>query len=89
MGCRYRYYITIICIRLLFGCLWLKKPHVNVTLNELFFPDGPKDLIRKLLVVDPAQRLTVNEALRHEFFQVTVWVSSLSKYQNYYCQLNT
>ncbi|XP_022253487.1 phosphorylase b kinase gamma catalytic chain, skeletal muscle/heart isoform-like isoform X2 [Limulus polyphemus] len=30
----------------------------------------PKDLIRKMLVVDPLKRLTVSEALKHEFFQV-------------------
>ncbi|CAB3364419.1 Hypothetical predicted protein [Cloeon dipterum] len=32
--------------------------------------DAPKDLIRKLLVVDPKKRLTVSEALEHPFFQV-------------------
>ena len=34
--------------------------------------DAPKDLISKLLVVDPKRRLTVDEALKHEFFQVMV-----------------
>ena len=31
--------------------------------------DSPKDLISKLLVVDPDQRLEASEALRHSFFQ--------------------
>ncbi|CAM1313179.1 PHKG1 (predicted) [Pycnogonum litorale] len=31
--------------------------------------DTPKDLISKLLIVDPEKRLTVSEALKHEFFQ--------------------
>jgi len=30
--------------------------------------DAPKDLIRRLLVVDPARRITVREALQHPFF---------------------
>lgn len=34
--------------------------------------DQPKDLIRKLLVIDPRKRLTADEALSDEFFQVTV-----------------
>ncbi len=34
--------------------------------------DAPKDLISKLLVVDPKRRFTVDEALKHEFFQVLV-----------------
>lgn len=34
--------------------------------------DTPKDLISKLLVVDPAQRITVQEALTHDFFQILV-----------------
>ena len=38
----------------------------------LYDVDVPKDLISKLLVVDPKRRLTVDEALKHEFFQVLV-----------------
>lgn len=38
----------------------------------LYYVDVPKDLISKLLVVDPKRRLTVDEALKHEFFQVLV-----------------
>jgi len=30
--------------------------------------ETPKDLIRKLLVVDPSKRLSVDEVVRHEFF---------------------
>ena len=38
----------------------------------ILWKDAPKDLIAKLLVVDPLKRLTVDEALKHEFFQVIV-----------------
>jgi serine/threonine protein kinase len=38
----------------------------------LFPTDAPKDLIKKLLVVDPKKRLTVSQALGHPFFQVMV-----------------
>ncbi|XP_047493494.1 phosphorylase b kinase gamma catalytic chain, skeletal muscle/heart isoform-like [Penaeus chinensis] len=32
--------------------------------------DAPKDLISKLLVVEPSKRITVTEALAHDFFQI-------------------
>lgn len=35
--------------------------------------EEPKDLIRKLLVVDPAERLTVKAALDHPFFHLMLW----------------
>ncbi|GLH09887.1 Putative glycogen synthase kinase-3 homolog [Gryllus bimaculatus] len=35
--------------------------------------EPPKDLIRRLLVVDPKQRITIKEALEHPFFQVLLW----------------
>jgi serine/threonine protein kinase len=34
--------------------------------------EPPKDLIRKLLVVDPKKRITIKEALEHPFFQMMV-----------------
>lgn len=34
--------------------------------------EAPKDLIRKLLVLNPKERLTVVEALEHPFFNVKV-----------------
>lgn len=34
--------------------------------------EPPKDLIRKLLVVDPKKRITIEEALNHPFFQLLV-----------------
>lgn len=41
--------------------------------------DAPKDLIRRLLVVDPARRITVREALQHPFFhRVTDFPSIIS-----------
>ncbi|RWS15625.1 phosphorylase b kinase gamma catalytic chain: skeletal muscle/heart isoform-like isoform X1 [Dinothrombium tinctorium] len=32
--------------------------------------DQPKDLIRKILVVDPKKRIKLNEILQHEFFRI-------------------
>ena len=32
--------------------------------------DLPKDLIRKFLVIDPALRITITNALNHDFFQL-------------------
>lgn len=43
--------------------------------------DSPKDLIRKLLVLDPNDRLTVNEALEHPFFNVKVRTYYLNRAQ--------
>jgi len=40
----------------------------------MLFAEPPKDLIRKLLVVDPKKRITVNEALQHPFFHMMVRV---------------
>lgn len=34
--------------------------------------DAPKDLIRRLLVVDPHNRITIDEALNHPFFNTVV-----------------
>ena len=31
-----------------------------------------KDVVRKLLVVDPSKRMTINEALQHPWLQVPV-----------------
>ena len=46
---------------------------MKLMLASLFpFIDAPKDLISKLLVVDPKKRVTVDQALQHEFFQVLV-----------------
>ena len=39
---------------------------------EPFTIDTPKDLISKLLIVDPKKRYTVDDALNHEFFQILV-----------------
>lgn len=36
--------------------------------------ESPKDLIRRLLVVEPAQRISIKDALKHPFFQtVHLW----------------
>lgn len=34
--------------------------------------DAPKDLIRKLLVVDPLKRISIKDALEHSFFHTVV-----------------
>lgn len=34
--------------------------------------EPPKDLIRRLLVVDPLKRITIDDALNHPFFQTVV-----------------
>lgn len=34
--------------------------------------EPPKDLIRKLLVVEPGQRISLRDALEHPFFQTMV-----------------
>ncbi|CAG7822898.1 unnamed protein product [Allacma fusca] len=74
----------VIMYTLLVGCppFWHRKQMImlrNIMEGKYSFnspewesiTETPKDLIRKLLVVDPEKRLTVTEALRHEFFQVT------------------
>ncbi|XP_046656521.1 phosphorylase b kinase gamma catalytic chain, skeletal muscle/heart isoform-like isoform X2 [Daphnia pulicaria] len=73
----------VIMFTLLIGCppFWHRKQMVmlrNIMEGRYSFTspewdditEAPKDLISKLLVVDPKRRLTVDEALKHEFFQV-------------------
>ena len=43
------------------------------------FPEVAKDLIERLLVLDPATRLTIEHAQRHEFFKGIVWGRGLWK----------
>ncbi|GBP14043.1 hypothetical protein EVAR_102726_1 [Eumeta japonica] len=35
--------------------------------------EAPKDLIRKFLVVEPRDRISIDEALRHPFFNTVLW----------------
>ncbi|CAD0204544.1 unnamed protein product [Chrysodeixis includens] len=35
--------------------------------------DDPKDLIRRLLVVEPKERIDINETLNHPFFNTVLW----------------
>ncbi|XP_071547467.1 phosphorylase b kinase gamma catalytic chain, skeletal muscle/heart isoform isoform X3 [Panulirus ornatus] len=73
----------VIMYTLLVGCppFWHRKQMVmlrNIMEGKYSFQspeweditDAPKDLISKLLVVDPAKRITVQEALSHDFFQI-------------------
>ncbi|XP_076255595.1 phosphorylase kinase gamma isoform X3 [Rhynchophorus ferrugineus] len=72
----------VIMYTLLVGCppFWHRKQMVmlrNIMEGKYSFSspewtdisESPKDLIRKLLVVDPKQRISIEEALQHEFFQ--------------------
>lgn len=43
------------------------------------FIEDPKDLIRKCLVVEPENRITVTEALKHPFFTTTVSTLFISR----------
>uniref|UniRef100_A0A1Q3G4G1 phosphorylase kinase n=1 Tax=Culex tarsalis TaxID=7177 RepID=A0A1Q3G4G1_CULTA len=71
----------VIMFTLLVGCppFWHRKQMVmlrNIMEGKYSFTspewvdisEDPKDLIRKCLVVDPAKRITVTEALKHPFF---------------------
>ncbi|XP_030380889.1 phosphorylase b kinase gamma catalytic chain, skeletal muscle/heart isoform isoform X1 [Scaptodrosophila lebanonensis] len=81
----------VIMFTLLVGCppFWHRKQMVmlrNIMEGKYSFTspewadisEDPKDLIRKCLVVDPAQRITVKEVLRHPFFNQMVLMSELS-----------
>lgn len=70
---------------LLVGCppFWHRKQMVmlrNIMEGKFSFTspewadisEDPKDLIRRCLVVDPEKRITVNEVLRHPFFNTVV-----------------
>lgn len=77
----------VIMYTLLVGCppFWHRKQMImlrNIMEGKYSFTspewadisDAPKDLIRKLLVVDPSQRISIEEALNHSFFQkVQLW----------------
>lgn len=71
----------VIMYTLLVGCppFWHRKQMVmlrNIMEGKFSFSspewndisDAPKDLIRKLLVVDPKERITIDDALQHPFF---------------------
>ncbi|XP_019871795.1 phosphorylase b kinase gamma catalytic chain, skeletal muscle/heart isoform isoform X2 [Aethina tumida] len=72
----------VIMYTLLVGCppFWHRKQMVmlrNIMEGKYSFSspewadisEPPKDLIRRLLVVDPKQRISIREALEHPFFQ--------------------
>ncbi|XP_014300295.1 phosphorylase b kinase gamma catalytic chain, skeletal muscle/heart isoform isoform X1 [Microplitis demolitor] len=76
----------VIMFTLLVGCppFWNRKQMVmlrNIMEGKYSFTspewaditDTPKDLIRKLLVVDPTKRATIREALDHPFFHTVLW----------------
>ncbi|CAH1112409.1 unnamed protein product [Psylliodes chrysocephalus] len=76
----------VIMYTLMVGCppFWHRKQMVmlrNIMEGKYSFSspewadisDAPKDLIRKLLVVDPKQRISIKDALSHPFFQAVLW----------------
>ncbi|KAJ8958060.1 hypothetical protein NQ318_002072 [Aromia moschata] len=77
----------VIMYTLLVGCppFWHRKQMVmlrNIMEGKFSFSslewadisEAPKDLIRRLLVVDPKQRISLEDALSHPFFQtVQLW----------------
>ncbi|ALC49019.1 PhKgamma [Drosophila busckii] len=81
----------VVMFTLLVGCppFWHRKQMVmlrNIMEGKYSFTspewadisEDPKDLIRKCLVVDPAQRITVKEVLRHPFFNQMVLMGDLT-----------
>ncbi|CAH0549641.1 unnamed protein product [Brassicogethes aeneus] len=83
----------VIMYTLLVGCppFWHRKQMVmlrNIMEGKYSFTspewadisEPPKDLIRRLLVVDPKQRISIREALEHEFFQkVQLWDTDIGE----------
>ncbi|KAL2748855.1 hypothetical protein V1477_002975 [Vespula maculifrons] len=76
----------VIMFTLLVGCppFWHRKQMVmlrNIMEGKYSFTspewaditEAPKDLIRKLLVVDPKKRISIKEALEHSFFHTVLY----------------
>ncbi|XP_031837695.1 phosphorylase kinase gamma isoform X3 [Nomia melanderi] len=76
----------VIMFTLLVGCppFWHRKQMVmlrNIMEGKYSFTspewaditEAPKDLIRKLLVVEPKKRISIKEALDHSFFHTVLW----------------
>ncbi|XP_071448538.1 phosphorylase b kinase gamma catalytic chain, skeletal muscle/heart isoform isoform X2 [Hetaerina americana] len=76
----------VVMYTLLVGCppFWHRKQMVmlrNIMEGKYSFTspewdditEAPKDLIQKLLVVEPRKRITIEDALAHPFFQIMLW----------------
>lgn len=76
----------VIMFTLLVGCppFWHRKQMVmlrNIMEGKYSFTspewadisEEPKDLIRQFLVVEPKDRISIDEALRHPFFNTVLW----------------
>ncbi|XP_037292749.1 phosphorylase b kinase gamma catalytic chain, skeletal muscle/heart isoform isoform X1 [Manduca sexta] len=76
----------VIMFTLLVGCppFWHRKQMVmlrNIMEGKYSFTspewadisEDPKDLIRRLLVVEPSERIDIHEALNHSFFNTVLW----------------
>lgn len=50
-----------------------KKSYIYIyIIFNMYILEAPKDLIRKLLVVDPKRRISIKDALEHSFFHTVV-----------------
>uniref|UniRef100_A0A8C2FUK0 Stress-activated protein kinase JNK n=1 Tax=Cyprinus carpio TaxID=7962 RepID=A0A8C2FUK0_CYPCA len=47
------------------------KKLINTCLNELLWSSQARDLLSKMLIIDPAKRISVDEALQHPY--INVW----------------
>lgn len=52
-------------------CLKSTAPYTYVLFHFYFLASQARDLLSKMLVVDPDKRISVDEALRHPY--ITVW----------------
>ncbi|KAF7993302.1 hypothetical protein HCN44_006362 [Aphidius gifuensis] len=81
----------VIMFTLLVGCppFWHRKQMVmlrNIMEGKYTFTspewaditDAPKDLISKILVVDPLKRISITEALDHPFFHTVLWDTDIA-----------
>ncbi|XP_014248098.1 phosphorylase b kinase gamma catalytic chain, skeletal muscle/heart isoform [Cimex lectularius] len=81
----------VIMYSLLVGCppFWHRKQYITIRniMEGVYNFSSPKwadisfeakDLISKLLVVDPQERYTVTDALSHPFFNVTLWEQDIA-----------
>ncbi|XP_060806723.1 phosphorylase b kinase gamma catalytic chain, skeletal muscle/heart isoform isoform X1 [Amyelois transitella] len=81
----------VIMFTLLVGCppFWHRKQMVmlrNIMEGKYSFTspewadisEDPKDLIRRLLVVEPSERIGIQDALNHSFFNTVLWEQDMT-----------
>ncbi|XP_049878941.1 phosphorylase b kinase gamma catalytic chain, skeletal muscle/heart isoform isoform X1 [Pectinophora gossypiella] len=87
----------VIMFTLLVGCppFWHRKQMVmlrNIMEGKYSFTspewvdisEDPKDLIRRFLVVEPNERINIEEALRHPFFNTVLWDQDMTPLKKSY-----